>query len=219
VLPFVVLTAVPPGTPWRRLWRPAALAGGGAVAALGALSLFSGLGLGWVNGLRQSGDTIEWTSPPTAVGLALTRLLAPVAQVDLVPALRVVAAGLLVPVVAVLWWRARAGHPERYAAYALAATVLLAPVFHPWYAVWPLAALAATWTGDARTFTRRVLLPAAAVSVLTLPDGYNIALQTKTQGAFLLTAGLIVLLVRWIRGRRRTPDPKPPLAAADLAAP
>ncbi|MFI6075502.1 polyprenol phosphomannose-dependent alpha 1,6 mannosyltransferase MptB [Actinoplanes sp. NPDC051343] len=207
VLPFVVLAAVPTGTPLRRLWRPAALAGGGAVLALGALSLLSGLGLGWVNGLLRSGDTVEWTSPPTALGLTLSRLVSPFAQVDLVPAVRLVCTVLLLPLLVVLWWRARAASsPLQHAAYALAATVLLAPVFHPWYAVWPLAALAATWTGDEKILTRWVLAPAAVVSVLALSDGYNIALQTKTQGALLMTAGMVALSVWLIRRRTSAPE-------------
>jgi alpha-1,6-mannosyltransferase len=212
-LPFVVLAAVPPGTPLRRLWRPAALAGGGAVLALGGLSLLSGLGLGWVNGLLHSGDTVEWTSPPTGVGMSLSWLVSPIAQVDLVPAVRLIGTVLLIPVLTALWWRARKGHPLQHAAYALAATVLLAPVFHPWYAVWPLAALAATWIGEPKTLTRWVLAPAALVSVLALSDGFNIALETKTQGSLLLTVGLVVLLVRLIRRRAATPEQQPPLTS------
>ncbi|GAB3942031.1 hypothetical protein GCM10027614_28360 [Micromonospora vulcania] len=60
------------------------------------------------------------------------------------------------------------------AGLALAATVVLSPVFHPWYATWPLALLALTTTR-----TTWFVLPAAAAAFLALPDGTNLARVTK----------------------------------------
>ena len=76
-----------------------------------------------------------------------------------------------------------------HAGLALAVTVLLAPVFHPWYAVWPLAVLAAT----VRHETLWLVAPCAVAAALCLPDGYNLALATKAQGAVAMTLLLISL--------------------------
>jgi alpha-1,6-mannosyltransferase len=157
--------------------------------ALGVVSLVAGRGLGWVQGLLHSGDTIAWTSPPTAVGLVINALAG--GRVDAVPACRLIGVLVLVVVLVVMWWRTwRSGaDPLPRAGWALAATVLCAPVFQPWYAIWPLAVLTAT-----RAATRWVLVPCAFAATLTLPAGYNWALQTRVPGAvFVLVVGFFLL--------------------------
>jgi alpha-1,6-mannosyltransferase len=173
VVPFVILLGAP------RIWRAAAEIVGGVLVALAAVSVAAGLGLGWVGGLAGSGVSVQWTSPPTAVGMTIG-----LSGWDAVPVTRILGVAALAVVLVLLWWRARRADPVRYAGYALAATVVLAPVFHPWYALWPLAVLAATLPRETRWLTA----PAAVAAVLCLPDGYNLALATKTQGAVLMTA-------------------------------
>jgi alpha-1,6-mannosyltransferase len=171
VLPFVALLF--PG-----LARKALLAGG-AVAALTAVSLGTGLGLGWVTGLSGSGVSVQWTAPPTAIGMTLELLGVPGA----VTGARIAGMIVLAAVLVWLWLRARGRDPVLHAGLALAATVLLAPVFHPWYALWPLTVLAAGLPRD----TRWLAAPCAVAGVLCLPDGYNLALATKAQGAIVVT--------------------------------
>ncbi|GGQ87206.1 polyprenol phosphomannose-dependent alpha 1,6 mannosyltransferase MptB [Couchioplanes azureus] len=198
VLPFAVLAAVPAGSPLRSLWRPATVVGAGAAGAVALVSVVSGRGVGWVAGLLRSGDTVAWTSPSTAVGLAVesvARLAG--ARVAAVPVTRILGVVVLAVLLAVLWWRARAGGALAGAGLALAATVLCAPVFHPWYATWPLAVLAAT-----RRESRRLLGCCAFAGTLTLPAGYNWALFTKVPGALVVTAALGALLVVAVRERR-----------------
>lgn len=86
------------------------------------------------------------------------------------------------------------------AALALAVTVALAPVFHPWYLTWPLAVLAATLRKD----TRWLVVPCAVASVLCLPDGYNLALATKAQGAIAMTVVVVGVVVYAVRRWRRS---------------
>jgi alpha-1,6-mannosyltransferase len=109
---------------------------------------------------------------------------------------------VLAVVLVVLWWRAlRGGQILRYAAWGLAATVVLAPVFHPWYATWPLAMLAVTVPR-----TRWVTVPCAVASALCMPDGYNLALALKSQGAVAMTIFLLYLAGKWVhetKNRRR----------------
>jgi alpha-1,6-mannosyltransferase len=183
----------PSRAPLRALWRPAALIAAGALAAAALASLISGRGLGWVAGLLRSGDTVAWTSPSTAVGLALESL----GVTGAVGVTRILGVLLLIVLLPIIWWRARDGDPLRGAGLALGATVLCAPVFHPWYAIWPLAVLAAT------TEERRWILGLCALAAtLTLPAGYNWALFTRLPGAFAVTATLVVLAFLQVRKLR-----------------
>ncbi|MET8093740.1 polyprenol phosphomannose-dependent alpha 1,6 mannosyltransferase MptB [Micromonospora sp. NPDC005220] len=230
VVPFAVLAAAHGRYTVRALLRHGGWLAGGLFAALLVTSAVSGLGFGWVGGLTHSGDTEQWTSPPTAVGFVVDYAGALVGRdPQAVPGVRAVALLLLVGVLAVLWWRAwqalrgqnelarsglarsglaRSGLARSRearsrvalhgAALALVATVVLSPVFHPWYATWPLALLALT---AARTTW--FVLPAAAAAFLALPDGTNLARVTKAPGALAMTALLLTVLLRSARRRHR----------------
>lgn len=223
VVPFAVLAAVPPGSPPSALRRPALAIGGALIAAVGLLSAISGRGFGSVAGLLRSGDTVAWTSPSTAVGMSVEyagRLFG--ARIDAVGATRVAGVAVLAVLLAVLWRRARRRGALGGAGLALAATVCCAPVFHPWYATWPLAVLAAAWAerptgarapagvagtaqppdGGVRTGIRWLLGLCAFAATLTTPAGYNWALYTRIPGALMMTAALVVLgavVVRRVR--------------------
>ncbi|MEV5766490.1 polyprenol phosphomannose-dependent alpha 1,6 mannosyltransferase MptB [Micromonospora sp. NPDC052213] len=212
VLPFAALAAVLGRYTVRALLRDAGWLAGGAFGAVAVASLLSGLGLGWVGGLSRSGDSEQWTSPPTAVGFVVDYAGGLVGRDPAaVPVTRTVALLLLAVLVVALWWRAwsqlrglndvrqrvarlDAARPRVTligAGLALAATVLLAPVFHPWYATWPLALLAV-----AATRTTWFVLPCAAAAFLTLPDGASLARFSKAPGALAMTA-LVVGLAVW----------------------
>ena len=189
VVPFALLMVYP-------VKRRVAEMLAGVVVTLGAVSLVSGRGLGWITGLTGSGVSVQWTSPPTAVGMTIGLF-----GVDAVPVTRVIGIVVLAVTLVVLWWRARLRDPLVYASYALAATVLLAPVFHPWYAVWALIPLAVT----VRRETLWLIIPPAVAAALCLPDGYNLALAVKSQGAIALTALLCYFGIK--RHETKNPDP------------
>ncbi len=199
VVPFAVLAAVPPGSALRTLWRPALLVGGGLVTAAAAVSALSGRGVGWVAGLLRSGDTVAWTSPPTAVGLTAEFLGAGTGAIAVT---RVLGLAVLTVVLVVLWVRARRGGALTGAGLALAAVVLCAPVFHPWYATWPLAVLAAT-VPDSAPAGRWLLGLCAFAATLTTPAGYNWALYTRVPGALVMTAAVVLLAVLAVRRSTR----------------
>ncbi|MDG4796421.1 polyprenol phosphomannose-dependent alpha 1,6 mannosyltransferase MptB [Micromonospora sp. WMMD1082] len=217
VLPFAALVAVR-----GRYTLPALLRDGGtlAVGVLGGLvvpSLLSGLGLGWLAGLGRSGDTEQWTSPPTAVGMVVDyagELLG--REPAAVPVTRLVGLVLLAALLVLLWWRTwsalRTSAPPEAgrrlalwgAGVALTVTVVLAPVFHPWYATWPLALLAVT-----ATRTTWFVLPCAAATFLALPDGTNLARLVKAPGAVAMTL-LVIVAVPWaLRHHRHLTRPHP----------
>ena len=210
VLPFALLMTAGPGPSRRALVRPASLLAGGAVAAIVAASLVTGRGLGWAAGLQGSGKVENWASPPTAVGLAVNAAARIVGvHLNAIPVSRALGVIVLAVLLVVLWLRAWRSGPTPQTAVtgaglALAATVLCGPVFHPWYATWPLAVLAASPFAESRAFTMWVLIPCTVAATLTLPGGYNWAEATGLPGSLLMTAGLLALAVRAGR-RRRTP--------------
>ncbi|SDZ05134.1 alpha-1,6-mannosyltransferase [Micromonospora pattaloongensis] len=202
VLPFAALAAIPGRYRLPALLRHGAWVGVGAIAAILGSTLVSGLGLGWIGGLSHSGDSVQWTAPPTALGIFVEYLGRPFGlHYHAVPVTRALSLLVLAVVLVVLWWRARHRDPVFYAGLALAATVALAPVFHPWYATWPLAVLAAT----ARR-TRWFLIPVAVAVFLTLPDGNNLARFTKFQGTIVMVVLIVWVThraLRWTRAQRR----------------
>ena len=212
-----------PDPPLRALWRPALAIGGGLVAATVAVSAVSGRGLGWVAGLLRSGDTVAWTSPSTAVGLTVETVARLVgADVAAIGVTRVLGVVVLAAVLVFLLVRARRSGALAGAGLALAAAVLCAPVFHPWYATWPLAVLAAT-VPDTTPAARWLLGLCAFAATLTTPAGYNWALYTLIPGALAVTAAVVVVavvLLRRITGsaRRRHWRQRLPAAGPDPPA-
>ncbi|MDI6100240.1 polyprenol phosphomannose-dependent alpha 1,6 mannosyltransferase MptB [Actinoplanes sp. NEAU-A12] len=208
VIPFAILAAARP------LLRSAALVGGAALAALLAVTFASGLGFGWVPAMRGSTSIVQFTSPPTAVGMTLTyagQLIHP--GFDAVPAVRALALVALAAVLLMLVIRAlRAADREKSAlqgaALGLAAFVVLSPVFHAWYALWALTLLAATTLR-----TNAFMLISIAAAFLVLPDGGGLPRFVKFPGAPLMTVFLVVLLVRYVRRRRAEAHPQPATAA------
>ncbi|MER5459039.1 polyprenol phosphomannose-dependent alpha 1,6 mannosyltransferase MptB [Micromonospora sp. NPDC002389] len=305
VLPFAALAAVRGRYTLAALLRDGGTLAAGVVGALLVSSLVSGLGLGWIGGLGSSGDTVQWTSPPTAVGMVVDYLGGAVGLPAVgVPVARIVALALLAVLLVLLWWRtwstlrgsgftiamsardsgrlgitAAAPRPPGAAApgaglpdvgppgvglpgvglpgvglpgmglpgmglpgmglpgvglpsaevaggeaagvdaagaelagagearfrvvlfgagLALVLTVVLAPVFHPWYATWPLALLAV-----AAIRTTWFVVPVAAASFLALPDGTNLARLVKAPGAVAMTLLVVVLAVRFLPRLRR----------------
>jgi hypothetical protein len=212
-VPFVVLLAVRDGGP-KAIARAAAGVVGAAAIAFGTLSLGTGLGTGWVGALRDTGSLVQWTSPPTGLGMAVGYLLraagAPGAYDEAVAVARIVGLVAFAAIGVALVWRAyarvRAGAPDATRTVvaacgaALAAAALLFPVFYPWYAIAPLAVLASATT-DPRV---RAWLAGAAValSFLILPDGLGLAVLTKVPGALLDAVAVAATLVFVLRRRR-----------------
>jgi hypothetical protein len=207
-LPFVVLLAAGDGH-WRRLVRAGAAAGLGLVAGYAVLAVPSGYGLGWLGALSGTTQLIQWTSPPTGLGMTAGYLARGLGRRDLAtPALDAARwAGLLVLAVTLvtlwLWARRRAAQPRLVvlaAGLAMTGTVLLAPVAFPWYMLAPLAVLAASVTGDRLRY--RLGLAATGLALLVLPDGTGLAALTKLPGALLDTALLVTVVVVVLRRRR-----------------
>ena len=221
VVPFAVLIAV------SRPYRPGPVAGaggrliGGAAGAMVAVTAASGLGVGWISGMTHTQDLIQFTSPPTAVGMTLTYLARPIAPAfDAVPIVRLLALALLAVILTAVWLRCATRDDDRVraalhgAGIAFGATIALAPSFHPWYALWPLVLMAATTVR-----TGLVMAAATAAAVLVLPDGGGLARFAKFPGAPIMTLVLVVLVVRHLRrpaAARLPPVTDPPGVRGDV---
>ncbi|WP_213455123.1 polyprenol phosphomannose-dependent alpha 1,6 mannosyltransferase MptB [Rhizomonospora bruguierae] len=203
-VPFAVLLVA-------RRARVAAVARSGAIALAGLVGAFAagtgaaGLGLGWVGALRDTGTLVQWTSVPTAVGMAAGYPLRALGwaggYATAVAVARVAGLLAMVLVYAALlrwcWRRLEIGRILLACGAAFTAVLLLSPVFYPWYALTPLAVLAAVPLG---TTGRRWLAGGViALSALILPQGLGVAVLTKLPGAYLVTAALAVLAWRWRR--------------------
>ena len=205
-LPFAVVLAAAAYPAPRRLIRGIAVVMLPAIAVFVALSVAGGLGVGWLRGTPGPHSVIHWLSVPTAVGLVLGGLAdlagMPHALPTIVPAVRIAAWYVLLPVALVaLWWRIRhSTDPRRVvtaAGYALAAAVLLSPLVYPWYFAAPVAVLAAV------ADRRRVLVAYVLLGLfVVLPDGINVAHVTKWPGAVAVVVGLTGLAGRRIAVRR-----------------
>ncbi|WP_431948257.1 polyprenol phosphomannose-dependent alpha 1,6 mannosyltransferase MptB [Micromonospora marina] len=206
VMPFAALAAIAGAYRIRTLVRDGGWVVGGSLAALAAVTVASGLGLGFVSGLEQGGLVVAWTSPPTAVGQTVGYLLAPFGvHVDALPVTRAIGMVVLIAVLIWLWFRSfRRGEPFWHAGLALTATIALSPLFHPWYWLWPLAVLAAT---AHRTLWFSIVTVVS--SFLVLADGTGLPRYTKMPGAPLMTLFVIGLVVWLVRSARKGRQPVP----------
>jgi alpha-1,6-mannosyltransferase len=198
-----------PGRLWRTLGlaEPAGLAQlarrGGTVmaAALATLALFSvgsGLGWGWITALSGANKAVNWTSPPTAVGITIDAIGKWFGlQWSAVPVVRTVALVLLAIALVTILWRTRRVSPFYGAGLACTAVIFLAPIAHSWYLAWPalmfaLTTVSARWLAGAAVLSMFVVLPSG--------DGSFRYLQVPLSFAMTALAGwLAYRVVRWLR--------------------
>ena len=173
---------------------------GSALVTLLGLSYGLGLGtFGWVTALSHAGDSVVWTSPPSAVGLTIGYLERPFGgHFDAVPTCRLVALILMPIVLLVILWHSRNHNPLYGAGLALLATIFLAPVVQAWYLVWPLAMFAVT-----KVRIRWFIIAITFLSCVVLPDGSGLTKFLQPTMSFVMTGIVIWAFVRgltWLRG-------------------
>ena len=199
----VVLLTLPAGVSLlRRLTRGAAV-GGVAFGVLFGLGWASGLGHGWLGALGVPGSVNTPLSLTTLLGGLLDRA-AHLVGVDTPPAYflelaRQVGQGVAlvaVAAVAVLW--PTGDHRRAVAAVALAVgvLVLLSPVVHLWYLLWPLPFLAAL------PLRRAGLFGLLATSVIV---GLVAPLDPSLHGAYVVIVMASVIIALLLAGLLLTP--------------
>jgi alpha-1,6-mannosyltransferase len=179
-----------------------------ALAVVSAVSLGSGLGLGWI--LVQGGATeiISWMSLTTDIGLFTSGTgrflgLGDHTETALNTA-RVL--GLLIGgfwIIRMLWasFRGRI-HPVGGLGVATFMLVVFFPVVHPWYVLWAIMPLSA-WANQ-RLFRLAVVVYSVVLSFFILPRGLNLPPGTVAM-IYLMSAvaSLVVIGVGWLLYQRR----------------
>ncbi|MGC0271225.1 polyprenol phosphomannose-dependent alpha 1,6 mannosyltransferase MptB [Glutamicibacter soli] len=137
-LPFLGLSMLKPEARLRskvRVWLWITVLTTAILAALGAAT---GLWFGWISGMASSGDAAFPYAPVGLLGL-LVGWIGSLFGGSISTVAGVVYAIFKVVSMAVIAWlalRKPSGNPLLYSGYALAASVLLAPIIQPWYLLW-----------------------------------------------------------------------------------
>ena len=148
-----------------------------------AVSVISGLGLGWISTtVFSTPDKVRLAiTPATALGWTVAQVV-PVGARGLESALGVVAFGLSCVLGAVLLWRSRRGNMVRNLGIALIAVAVCGPAAWPWYLTWGLVLLAAC-PGIQQS---RALALAVAASVLVVKADGILAFPLHTAPVFVV---------------------------------
>ena len=136
----------------RRRIKPIAIATLVTAVTLGVWTYLAGFGFGWVKNLLSNGTVRSWAAPATAVGMLLTNIFHAVGlrAIQLSPVLSVTRlVGLLTAVGFALWLLLNGERRGwvRSLGLSLVLFVELGPVVQPWYLVWGLVLLAASYKG------------------------------------------------------------------------
>ena len=179
------------------------------VGTIAALTVSTGISLGWVTGQGGAATIRSWLSLSTDVGLAASFFgellgLGDHSEATLTVA-RSVALLVAVAFCARMLFATYKGTIDPVGGLGVATLVLviLFPVVHPWYPLWGIMPLAA-WAN--RTFFRAgVAVYSAIFSFLVLPRGLALAPATVTliySMALLAAITIGVLVIAWFKLRR-----------------
>jgi hypothetical protein len=178
-----------------------------SLGTVAAVTVVTGLGIGWVTALSTPTIVHNGLSVSTDVGdilAALGRALAlPVPDATWVTGARLLGGGLAVIACAAVWLRRnRLGTPAAVG-LALGALVLLGPVVHPWYLLWALVPLAAG-SRDPRVLRWATVL-SVTLSLVILPHGVSLTLRGIAEAVAGLGIGLVVLALSQMFERQAVP--------------
>jgi alpha-1,6-mannosyltransferase len=164
-----------------------------------AVSVITGLGLGWISsGVFSTPEKVRLAiTPATALGWTVAQVV-PIGAHGLESALGVVAFGLSLVLGAVLLWRSRRGDMVRNLGIALIAVAICGPAAWPWYLTWGLVLLAACpGIQDSRALALSVV---AAVFVVKADGVLAFPLHTAPVFVVLyIAAAVTAVLVVWRR--------------------
>jgi hypothetical protein len=198
-IPFILVALAPD----RRTVGRAVLVTAGVVLAV---SVVSGLGLGWISSAVFStpAKVRLAITPATALGWTIAQV-APVGARGLESALAVVAFGLSVALGLALLWRVRRETLVRYLGIALVAVAVAGPAAWPWYLTWGLVLLACCREVQR---SRALVVALIATALVVKADGILVFPLHTAPGFVVLYVALAVAAFVSLRrpaaaGRRR----------------
>lgn len=177
----------------------------GLVATVAAVTLISGIDLGWVTGQGGAATIRSWMSLTTDVGVIAGVIGMLLGLGDHTEAILIITRGVGVVVavafiVRMLFATFRGTiHPVGGLGVGTFILVILFPVVHPWYMLWAILPLA-TWA-NRPIFRVAVMIYSAAMSFFVLPRGLalpgttvlTIYVSAAVFGALLIGLGWLVL--------------------------
>jgi alpha-1,6-mannosyltransferase len=185
-----------PGAALGQRVRKLLVAGGLAGAVMLALSVVSGLGVGWVGNLATPGTVRSWLAPATGVGMGITSALhavgLEVSQGGVLSVTRVT--GLLAAAGLSAWllWASERIGALKALGLSLLFFVLLGPVVQPWYLTWGIVLLAPVATGRLRN---AVIALSVISPFIGLPGGRTLLAAPIHENPFWMAAGLVALVL------------------------
>ncbi len=162
---------------------------------MGALSLVSGLGWGWLGNLTSPGSVRSWLAPATGSGIFLTDVIhvlgIHVGEQSVLSVTRMV--GVVAALAAGLWLLLHADKKGSLRAIGLTLllVVVLGPVVQPWYLLWGLVLLAPVAVGWLR---RLLIISSGAAVFLGLPGGVALLHDFRYSNRLYVAVALLVLL-------------------------
>lgn len=182
----------------RDLARAAGAVGGIAAAVMAALSLGTGLGLGWVRVLGVPNQVRSWISLTTDLGVAAGRMGVLAGLGDhtdaVLPLTRGV--GLAVAAVVCCWMLLAVLHGRVELLIGLGvsfgAVVLLGPALQPWYLLWVVLPLAAAAPSPRHRCW--IVGLSVALAVLLPPTGADFDFRAYQLPMAILAAGIALLV-------------------------
>jgi hypothetical protein len=177
----------------RRTWIRGVLIAAGVVVAV---SLASGVGLGWISSsVFSTPEKVRLAiTPATALGWTVAQIV-PIGARGLESVLGVIAFAFSLLFGLILLWRARAANMVRYLAFALIAVAVCGPTAWPWYLTWGFVLLAACPGSGAS----RALVVAIVVGALVVKADGVLAFPLHTAPVFVL----LYVAIAVVGSRRR----------------
>lgn len=179
------------------------------VLSIAVISLFTGIGLGWITGQGGAATIRSWMSLSTAVGVISGSIGGMLGLGDHTDAILTITrtVGILIAgafMVRMLWATFKGAiSPIGALGVATLILVLCFPVVHPWYALWAILPLAA-WA-NRLIFRGTVTVYSVILSFFVLPRGLGLPPGTIASIYFGAALGFILLVaVLWfIRSKRQ----------------
>lgn len=190
------------------LVRWGALVSATGLLVVGAVSVLSGLGFGWITALSVPNLLRSWLSITTdlgvlggQVGIALQLGDHTDAVLSLTRSAGLGVAALVCALLVLMVLRGRL-HPVAGVAYGFGAVFLAGPVLHPWYLLWLMVPLAASVT--APRIRGVAVAVCAAVALLVPPTGNDFTFRAY-QLPMAIFAALAVAVIPLLAARGHTP--------------
>jgi alpha-1,6-mannosyltransferase len=190
------------------LIRWGALVSATGLLVVGAVSVLSGLGFGWITALSVPNLLRSWLSITTdlgvlggQVGIALQLGDHTDAVLSLTRSAGLGVAALVCALLVLMVLRGRL-HPVAGVAYGFGAVFLAGPVLHPWYLLWLMVPLAASVT--APRIRGVAVAVCAAVALLVPPTGNDFTFRAY-QLPMAIFAALAVAVIPLLAARGHTP--------------